>query len=257
MAAEFSGRGDPQATLSLLWSLDAGPKPGRKPSLTPVQIGLAAMELADASGLEALSMRVLADRLGVSAMSLYRYVPGKPELLDLVVELAHAELPQDLPDDDWPVRLEEVARDAWALYLRHPWMLEISTYRASLGPHSLRKYERELQAVASAGLSDLVMDLVVASVSDYVRGAARSACEGRSAKKQTGRTDAEWWSLHACLLEQLVDPNVFPLAVRVGAAAGAEYGATTDPERSFDFGLKRLIQGLQQYVEESRRRRGP
>jgi AcrR family transcriptional regulator len=207
------------------------------------------MSVADTSGLEALSMRVLGEKLGVSAMSLYRYVPGKPELLDLLLELAYAELPQELPTGDWRVRLGRVARDTWDLYLRHPWMLEVSTYRASLGPHSIYKYERELNAVANAGFTDLEMDLVVAAVSDYVRGAASRAVEARAVGQATGRSDEEWWALHSGLLQQLVDPNAFPLATRIGAKAGAEYGGTTDPTIAFEFGLERLIQGLQAFLE--------
>ncbi len=242
--SRFTGRGDPQATLSLLWDLPRSTRPGRQPGLTPARIGAEALALADAAGLEALTMRALGERLGVSAMSLYRYVPGKPELLELIVELAHAELPEALPDAGWEARLRRVAHDTWALYQRHPWMLEVSTYRASLGPHSIRKYERELRAVADAGLSDLDMDLVVAAVSDYVRGAARNAIDARTAMQATGASDEEWWALHAGLLQQLVDPQVFPLAVRIGAKAGAEYGGTTDPARSFAFGLARLIEGI-------------
>lgn len=206
------------------------------------------MALADTFGLEALSMRALGQRLGVSAMSLYRYVPGKPELLELVVELAYAELPDDLPQASWETRLRCVALDAWALYQRHPWMLEVSTYRASLGPHSIRKYERELRAIADAGLGDLDMDLVVAAVSDHVRGAARNAVDARVATQVTGGSDEEWWAAHAGLLQQLVDPEVFPLAVRIGAKAGAEYGGTTDPARSFEFGLARLIEGISRFA---------
>lgn len=247
MPSQFTGRGDPQATLALLWGLPRGVKSGRKPRLTPAQIGEVAIELADASGLGALTMRELGDRLGVSPMSLYRYVPGKGELLDLIVELAYSELPQEPPDGPWQVRLALVARDAWELYLKHPWMLEVSTYRASLGPYSIQKYERELGALADAGLDDVEMDLIVSSVSDFVRGAARTAVDARSATAATGHSNAEWWELHAGLLQQLVDPAVFPLAVRVGTAAGAEYGGTTDPDRSFTFGLQRLIEGIQTY----------
>lgn len=249
VSSHFSGRGDPRATLSLLWGLPRTPKPGRKPSLSPELIGAAAMSLADASGLEALSMRALGEELGVSTMSLYRYVPGKPELLDLILELAYGELPQELPEGDWPTRLRRLARDTWDLYLRHPWMLEISMYRASLGPYSIAKYERELSAVAGIGLTDLEMDLTVSAVSDYVRGAASKAVEGRVARQATGRSDEEWWDLHSSFVEELVDPKVFPLAVRIGAKAGAEYGGTTDPAISFDFGVERLIQGLQGLLE--------
>jgi AcrR family transcriptional regulator len=207
------------------------------------------MSVADTSGLEALSMRMLGEELGVSTMSLYRYVPGKPELLDLMLELAYAELPQELAQGDWPTRLGRVARDTWELHLRHPWMLEVSLYRASLGPYSIYKYERELSAVEGIGLSDLEMDLMVAAVSDCVRGAASRAVEARDAGQATGRSNDEWWALHSSFLQELVDPNVFPLAVRIGAKAGAEYGGTTDPALAFEFGLECLIQGLQDLLE--------
>jgi AcrR family transcriptional regulator len=212
VVSRFTGRGDPQTTLSLLWDLPRSLKPGRRPWLTPALICAEAMALADASGLDALTMRALGERLGVSAMSIYRYVPGKPELLDLIVEMAYAELPDTLPKDTWEARLHCVAVDTWALYQRHPWMLEVSSYRASLGPHSIRKYERELSAIADAGLGDLDMDLAVAAVSDYVRGAARNALDARTAMQLTGASDEEWWALHAGLLQQLVDPQVFPSA---------------------------------------------
>src|SRR5690606_8200255 len=155
----------------------------------------------------------------------------------------------ELPRSSWQARLRRVARDTWDLFLRHPWMLEVSTYRASLGPHSFRKYERELSALASAGLDDLEMDLVIAAVADYVRGAARSAVEGRTASQATGRSDNEWWEVHSALLRELVEPDEFPLAARVGAKVGAAYGGTTDPVRSFAFGLERLIQGIASFVE--------
>lgn len=245
MGSEYSGRGDPQTSLSLLWGTPQANKRGRKPRLTAAEIGKAAMAIADAEGLEGLSMRRLGDALGMSTMALYRYVPGKPELLDLLVDLAYSELPQDLAaDDSWERRLERVARDEWALYLAHPWMLGVSTYRAALGPHAFRKYERELRAIVDAGLSDLDMDLAVASLSHLVRGAARHALDARRATQDTGQTDAQWWAAHAQHLEILVRAEDFPIASRVGTAAALAYGGPADPAAAFEFGLARLIFGI-------------
>lgn len=243
--AEYSGRGDPTVTLSLLWGQEAPARRGRKPGLTPAQVGAAALAIADAQGLQGLSMRVLSEALGVSTMALYRYVPGKAELLDLIIDLAYAELP-DAPigDAHWTRRLESVARDEWKLYLAHPWLLEVSTYRAALGPHGLRKYERELQAIAGAGLGDLEMDLAIASLSGFVRGAARSAIEGRGAFQHTGQTNEAWWAANAALLAKLVRADDFPLASRVGTAVGQAYGGVADPQAIFEFGLARHIDGI-------------
>ena len=251
-ATEFPGQADPQSTLNLLWGNAAEPKRGPRPSLSAGAVGNAALALADEGGLAALSMRALGARLGVAAMALYRYVPSKDVLLELVLEAAYAELPDELPADaGWQKRLHQVAMDARTLYLRHPWMLQVSVQRPSLGPHAIRKYERELRAVEPAGLSDLDMDLVIATVNDYVRGSARSAIEAAGAQAATGQSDAEWWQAHGEHLARLMRPEQFPLAVRVGTAAGEAYGGATDPARSFGFGLARLIAGIALHVKDS------
>ncbi|MDQ1833807.1 TetR/AcrR family transcriptional regulator [Massilia scottii] len=220
-------------------------KPGRKSRFTVAEIGKAAMAIADAGGLESLSMRTLSDALGLSTMALYRYVPGKPELLDLIIDLAYSELPREQPSEgNWAQRLERVARDEWALYLAHPWMLGVSTYRAALGPHALRKYERELRAIVDAGLTDLDMDLVVLSLSNFVRGAARHALDAQRATADTGQTNDAWWTAHAQSLGELVQEEDFPIASRVGTAAGMAYGGPADPAIAFEFGLARYLDGV-------------
>lgn len=242
--SEYSGRGDPLVTLSLLWGEPSANKPGRKPRLTIEEISQAAMDLADAGGIDKLSMRALSDALGVSTMALYRYVPGKPELLDLIIDRAYAKLPQvPASGECWGKRLECVARDEWALYLAHPWMLSVSTYRAPLGPNALRKYERELEAISEAGLDDLDMDRLVTSLSSFVRGAARFALEGQAAPHQTGQTDAEWWEANAQILGKLARSADFPLASRVGTAVGNAYDNRDQPMVSFEYGLSCFIEG--------------
>jgi AcrR family transcriptional regulator len=254
-ATEFSGRGDPDATLRLLWGAAPQLKRGPKPSLSAGLVGRAALAIADSGGLSALSMRALGEHLGVATMAVYRHVPGKEALLELVLEAAYSELPDGLAAElAWSARLRTVAFDAWNLYLSHPWMLQISLQRPSLGPHAIRKYERELSALSESGLSDLEMDVAVAAVSDFVRGCARSANEARGASAATGQTDVEWWTAHAEHLGRLVDPQRFPLATRIGSAAGAAYGGPTAPARSFEFGLARLIDGIEGFLTDRRAR---
>lgn len=246
----YTSRGDPRATLDLLWGNMPETRRGPRRSLTTGAVGAAALELADQGGLAALSMRNLGARLGVAAMALYRYVPTKDVLLELVLEAAYAQLPDELPARAaWPELLRTVATDAWNLYLAHPWMLQISVQRPSLGPHAIRKYERELKSIESAGLPDVDMDLVIASVSDFVRGSARSAIEAAGASEATGLSDRGWWEAHAEHMGRLVSAEQFPLAVRVGSAAGEAYGAATDPQRTFAFGLDRLISGVVLHVQ--------
>ena len=113
---EYSGRGDPARSLELLWGARRTPTRGPKPGLSVERIVYAAIELADAEGLAALSMRRVAERLGVGTMSLYTYVPGKAELLDVMVDTVYGELStQDGDEADWRARVEQVARANWAL----------------------------------------------------------------------------------------------------------------------------------------------
>src|SRR5688500_18770488 len=90
---EYAGRGNPRRSMELLWGAGSTPSRGPKPGLTVAAIVEAAIEVADTEGLAALSMRKVAEKLGKSAMSLYTYVPGKPELLDLMLDAVLGETP--------------------------------------------------------------------------------------------------------------------------------------------------------------------
>lgn len=252
VANEYSGSGDPTRSMQLLWGLQERPKRGPKPRLTVAEITRVAIAIADAEGLDALSMRRVGDALGVTAMSLYSYVPGKAELLDLMLDTVFGEGSREYPPGEgWRARLERVARDNWALYLRHPWLMQVATTRPPLGPNLIAKYDYELRAVDGLGLSDLDLDLIVAMIGNYVHGAVRAALDAAQAEQRTGMTDQQWWEAHAPLLEQVFDEAMaarYPLATRVGATAGETYDAPGDPLRAFEFGLARLLDGVEVYL---------
>jgi AcrR family transcriptional regulator len=260
VSPEFTGGGDPARSVALLWRdrgkggdrpPDERPARGRKPTLSVDAIVAAAIEMADQAGLGSLSMRALAERLGVGTMSLYTHVPGKAELIDLMLDtvLGETARPGDLPDG-WRARLELVARENLALIHRHPWMLELVTFRPPMGPGVIAKYDFELRALEGIGLSDVEMDSVLALVLGYVHGAALQALEARLVEQRTGLTDEEWWAVQAPLLEQVLGPDDFPVAGRVGTAASKEYQGLWDPEHSFEFGLQRVLDGIEVLVEE-------
>ncbi len=151
---ETSGSGDIVRTLELLW--DAGPRPSRgpKPGLTLDRIVEAAVQVADAEGLEAVSMRRVATELGTGAMSLYRYVPGKAELLDLMLDRVQrpgADPHAALGDGTWRSALEALARETLALYRRHPWLLQVNQSRPILGPGALDGMERVMAHIKPMG----------------------------------------------------------------------------------------------------------
>lgn len=238
--------------MELLWRERRPGRRGPKPSITVERIVDAALEIADAEGLAAVSMRQVADRLGVSAMSLYTYVPGKAQLLDLMVDAAfgHAERPNH-DEAGWRERLRTVARTNHRLYLRHPWLLEFGAIRPAIGPNLLAKYEYELRALEGCELSAAEMDLIVNVAGNYVHGAARLTVEAAEAERRTGISDAQWWRMSAPLLDELVDPLRYPVASHVlGALAQSDDAADGDPDRGFEFGLELLIEGIAGYMDE-------
>ena len=248
MPSEYSGSGDPRRTIELLWGVQRRRR-GPKPSMSGEQIVATAIELADRDGLGGLSMRRLAEELGITAMSLYGYVPSKAELLDVMADRAYGEI---VAGGDagtpWQARLAALAEQHWSLLVSHPWLLQISASRPLLGPNMTALYDAELAAVDGLGLTDIEMDLVVSLLDDYVRGAARGAAEAAEAQARTGMPDQQWWETYGPLLAEVLDPARYPTAVRVGSAAGAEYGAAHDPARSFGFGLGRVIDGIEAFV---------
>ncbi|TCN36657.1 TetR family transcriptional regulator [Kribbella orskensis] len=244
MNQEYSGSGDPAKSLELLWGLQPRPTRGPKPALTVDAIVEAALKLADAEGLAAMSMRRVADELGVGAMTLYRYVPGKGELIDVMLDTVYGELPRREVDGDWRARLDEVARENRRLYLNHPWLLQVATSRPPLGPNLMAKYEYELRSIEGIGLTDVEMDAAIALVNGYVHGAVRSAVEAAQVIQRSGITDKQWWLAHEPLLEKIGDAAKFPLASRVGSTVGQEFDAPYDSEHSFEFGLARVLDGI-------------
>jgi AcrR family transcriptional regulator len=251
MPSEYSGSGDPRRTIELLWGVQRRRR-GPRPSLSGQQIVAKAIELADRDGLARLSMRRLADELGITAMSLYGYVPSKAELLDVMADRAYGEIAiAGDPVTSWRPRLTALAGQHWTLLLTHPWLLHISASRPLLGPSITALYDAELAAVDGLGLADVTMDLIVSLLDDYVRGAARGAVEAAEAQARTGLSDQQWWETYGPLLAEVLDPSRYPTAVRVGAAAGQEYGAAHDPARSFRFGLERIIDGIEAFISKA------
>jgi AcrR family transcriptional regulator len=255
---EHTGSGDPRRSIELLWGIeDQRPRRGPKPRLTVDQIAQAATRIADAEGLAALSMRRVADELSIAPMSLYTYLPSKAELLDVMVDRAYGEaVGSQNTHGGWRDRLEQVARANWELYHRHAWMLQVGSSRPALGPNAIAKYDQELSAVSDIGLGDVEMDAVITMVSQFVQGAMRNAVDAADVQRRTGMSDAQWWAAVAPLLADVVDANRFPIASRVGTAAGQAHGSAFDPAYAFEFGLARVLDGIEAFVRSRQRRVG-
>jgi AcrR family transcriptional regulator len=241
---------DPARSLALLWGSQTNA--GRS-GLTVKAIVTAAIDIVDAGGLDALSMRNVAERLGVGTMSLYTHIPGKAELIDLMLDTAYGELyisveePSQQPGG-WRAALRFIARRNWDLYRKHPWMLQITTGRPALGPHASLKYEAELRPLDKLGLGDVEMDAALALILSHVEGCARAQATLEQTQRDTGMTDAEWWVIQAPLLAKVVDETLFPVATRVGTSAGQAYQGASSPEHAFTFGMDRILAGISELI---------
>ncbi len=226
------------------------PRHGPERGLDVDAVIVAATELADRQGLDAVTMRRLARALRVSPMTLYTYVPGRAELVDLMLDAAYQRLPKtDTTGDPWRQRLTAVADDNRALYLAHPWASTVSTLRPPLGPGLLAKYEHELGALDGLGLTDLDMDDALTHLLSFVQANALAANDARAARRDSAMNDEQWWSANAPLLRRILDEATFPLATRVGSAAGAAHKSAHDPEHAYRFGLQRVLDGLAALIE--------
>lgn len=205
----LAGQGDPRRSLALLWrgsSADpAPPVPGPKPGLTVDAIVEQAIAVADADGITGLSMRAVADRLGVTAMALYTYVPGKRELVDLMYDGVHAELRAEHDTaPGWRAALTSWADDVLRFYLRHPWVLTVSYARPVFGPHEQRVLEELVRILRETGLPAAVLRSIISVLFHVVRGMAQTIAESRSAATDGDSSEQEWWSQRSAALHEVV-----------------------------------------------------
>ncbi|BFO22507.1 TetR/AcrR family transcriptional regulator [Streptomyces sp. KM77-8] len=245
---ETSGGGDIGRTLDLLWGTGSRPGRGPKPGLTLDRIVETAIGVADREGLGALSMRRIATELGTGAMSLYRYVPGKAELLDLMLDRVQrpSQHPADLGDGGWRAALEALGHATLALYRRHPWLLEVNQSRPVLGPSALDGMEKVLSRIKPMGLSDPELLSAIIMIDGYVAGAARTQLYQEQAEHTSGLTDAQFWEAQRPALEKAMLSGRYPV---LAGLSEDTFGSDFD---HFEFGLRRILDGLEVFVAARR-----
>jgi AcrR family transcriptional regulator len=243
MPRRASRSGDPVALLGLLWS-GAEATPGRSGVSVP-RIRDAAVAVADRDGLEAMTLRRVAEDLGVGTMTLYSYVPGRPELVELMVDaLAAATYDGHATpaayDGDWRDQVRYLARRNYDHTLDHPWLVDVPPGRPVLGPGVTQKYELELTPLDGVGLGDLEMDLLLTGVLALVAATARLEIGLRRNRAESRMSDQEWWALAGPAMEKAMGDVELPVAGRVGSSVGS----AGEPRRSLEFGLDALLRGI-------------
>ncbi len=210
----------------------------------------AAVTIADAEGLAALSMRRLAAEVGLPTMSLYRHVSGREELLMFMMEAVFAanDPPGLSPEaDGWRACVEALARLQWAMYRRHPWLAQaINFNRPLLAPRAMAHTEWTMRALDGHGLAPDVLFVAAVTVANYVRGTAVNLEDEAQAEQESGLTEHEWLDSQQARLGAILDSGDYPLLTRSVTDESLEF----DVDRLLEFGLQRLLDGLARVLGE-------
>ena len=245
--AEFSPR-----ILPLLWrrSVPARKAVGRPPRLTVDLVVSTGIEVADRDGLEAASMARVAAELSVATMSLYTYVPSRPELLDLMVDevLGERDLAGDRPAD-WREQVRVYAERTFAMYRAHPWLARVSQLRPPIGPGMLAEREYVLAAVSGLGLPTAMVNTAALTIAHWVTSAARGEAESILLRRATGLGTDDWWRQRGELWERWFDVDRHPAMTALWNAGGFDRGADQQAQDTYEYGLGLLLDGIERSVE--------
>ncbi|MEN8655244.1 TetR/AcrR family transcriptional regulator [Streptomyces sp. 21So2-11] len=244
--------GDIERSLDLLWSVGGRTGRGPQPKLSVAKIVDAAIRIADAEGLDALSMQRLAGEFGYSTMSLYRYVPGKVQLVDIMADVACGPAP-DMSQvaGGWRAEVELWVDELWKVYQAHDWLVRVQIKNPPIGPNQLAWFEALLSGVSSIGLSRDDMAALAMFVSSAVRDLARFT-----------RDLVPMGLGYAQVLENILETDRFPMVAALVTQSGEppvggdSDASQSDPSESGEgavrpvvhFGVQRLLDGIEVYV---------
>ena len=258
------------AAVQRLWGAAAPRRRGPKPALSAAQIVQAALELADAEGLAAVSMARIAEAVGYTPMALYRHVSGKEELLVLMSDAVAADLPR-LPDEGgWRAGLEAWTRAQIELGISRPWMLELPLSAAPPGPNRVRWLDQAFGVLRSIDLPPDEKLAVVGLLAQHVLGEARVHIESKRAAVQQVRRDAGLpdttpeseldpaaieaanpYADFETVLARYADPTTYPNLFE-SFATWPENPTTAPSDDDIAFGIGVVLDGIEAYL----RRRG-
>jgi len=195
----------------------------------------AAVSLADAGGIESLSMRKLGEELGVEAMSLYTHVANKEDLLDGMTDAVFAEIELPSGDDDWRTAMRQRAISTHAVLARHPWATPLMQSRTHPGPATLRHHDTVIGTLRRADFSIGLTAHALSALDSYIYG---FALQQTSLPFETGEETAELAELIMGRFASGEYPHLTELTVEHVLQPGYDYGD------EFLFGLDLVLDGL-------------
>lgn len=226
-----------QSGLDLLWKARPQPTRGPKPALRLDAIVAAAIAVADGDGLGAVSMERVATEVGVTKMALYRYVPGKNELIALMIDHAIGGPPRLSRKDGWRNRLYAWSEALFRRFVAHPWSLPASVGARPIGPNELAWTEYAVAALDGLPLRAAEKLDTVAILAGHVRGiAAQAAALGADPEAHIGR-----------MMADLARPRAADYPALAGAMT--ELAHSKGRNDALAFGLDRILDGLAALID--------
>jgi AcrR family transcriptional regulator len=237
-----------QRRSHLLWEDRTPATRGPKAALTPDDVVRAAVEIADADGLSAVTMHAVAAKLGFTTMAIYRYFPNKETLLDAVIDAGTGQPPAfRTPRADWRSEIREWSLAKRALLCARPWLAELPFVAAPHGPNWLSWLEAITDSLSRTPLKLSDIGAVLSIVDGFTRGASDTAISLARAQAK-GISPAEWAAgVGADLGRAIGDPR-FPKFAAVITAPSEE--SPRSLEESFTFGLEIVLDGIEHFLAQ-------
>lgn len=241
---------DARSRVELLWGEGRDRSRGPRPRLSLERIAATAIEIADADGLDAVSMQRVAKELGYTTMSLYRYVPDKDQLIEVMLDHCAGEPPPAPDSGCWRADVEAWVHGLWQLYTEHPWMLRVRISAPPMGPGQLQWLEAVLAPLARSGLADAELVPVATMLLGMVRQFAALATDMTDNREQLGISTAEAEAEYEATLRRFVTEDRFPTLARLTEGRVFRPSGLADSGIGLDleFGLKRFLDGVESYV---------
>jgi DNA-binding transcriptional regulator YhcF (GntR family) len=209
----------------------------------------AAIRVADAEGIDALSMRRVAADIGIPTMSLYRYVPSKEDLLLRMVDSVFSEDPLPEPAAHWRTRLEDLAHLQWTICHRHPWVARhVSITRPMAVPNGMAHTEAALRALEGTGLDKTTMVHAAVTIAGHVVGTALHLEQEVEAEQDSGLNNEEWYEAQDLTLGRLLASGRFPMLASLDDIPNFDLNL----DIIFELGLRLLLDGLTAMIDGAR-----
>ena len=245
---EASRRVDPELRRrsQLLWEDRSKGTRGPRAAFTPEDVVQVAMDIADAEGLGAVTMNAVASRLGLTTMAVYRYFPSKEALYDAIIDTGMGLPPSPTEPYDWRGSVARWSHAKRAMLIARPWLAELPFVAAPHGPNWLAWLEALAKALARSGLPPADLGQMISVVDGYTRGASDTAISLARARAR-GVSELAWAAAVGADLGRSIGDPRFPTFASIITAPTE--GRPQTMEESFDFGLQRILDGIQMYVD--------